>query len=85
MPPPDPAPFLDPLPLPPERVGPDGTRYYHVVMRNGRRKIHKDLDPTPFWGYEGLYPDPSIETPADCQVVVERPEPSPAIGCRSLS
>jgi spore coat protein A len=62
--------------------GPGGTRYYRIEMRAGKRKVHAQLPAeTPFWGYEGLYPGPSIETPIDSKVVVEfvnaLPAPNP--------
>jgi o-aminophenol oxidase len=67
-------PFLDDLPIP-SIVAPrsdDGTtRTYEVAMRNGARKVHSQLPAsTPFWGYEGMYPGPTIEVPRDRNVVV---------------
>jgi spore coat protein A len=69
-------PFCDPLPIPsvaqPLSIDGDGIRYYRLAMRNGERKVHRDLPGlTPYWGYEGAYPGPTIEVPVDCKVVVE--------------
>jgi len=64
-------PFVDPLPLPPvlqpmgtapnphgpQRSGP----YYEVPMMQVMQKLHRDLPPTPVWGYWGMYPGPSFE------------------------
>lgn len=53
-------------------VSDDGTtRVYHAVMRNSARKLHAQIPaPTPFWGYEGQYPGPTIDVPRDREVVV---------------
>lgn len=55
--------FVDPLPIPPilkpicKRFG---TTYYTVRMKEIKKKLHRDLPPTTLWGYEGLYPGPTI-------------------------
>jgi spore coat protein A len=53
-------------------ISDDGrTRVYRVTMRNGKRRLHSQLPAdTPYWGYEGQYPGPSIEVPRDREVVV---------------
>lgn len=46
-------------------------RVYQITMRNGKRLLHSDLPAqTPFWGYEGQYPGPTIDVPRDRRVVV---------------
>jgi spore coat protein A, manganese oxidase len=74
--PPSLDPFFDPLPVPPVVqpvfIAEDGTRHYRLVMRNGERKVHGQLPGrATFWGYEGMYPGPTIEVPVESPVVVE--------------
>jgi spore coat protein A, manganese oxidase len=58
-----PAPFQVPLPivptLQPSRVGPD-TDYYDVTVRPSSARILSGLD-TAIWGYDGIFPGPSIQ------------------------
>lgn len=58
-----PAPFETPLPvlptLKPVRTEPD-TDYYEVIARAGRAVILSGMD-TPVWGYDGMFPGPTIE------------------------
>ncbi len=64
-------PFVNPLPLPPllRPVGvapnPHGrdrmSPYYEVSMSQTTQKLHRDLPPTPVWGYQGMYPGPTFE------------------------
>jgi FtsP/CotA-like multicopper oxidase with cupredoxin domain len=67
--------YKDELPIPPALVpeSDDGhTRVYHITMRNGERQMHSQLPAkTPFWGYEGQYPGPTIDVPRDREVVVK--------------
>src|SRR5215510_1737422 len=59
------APFVDALPIP--RVigpGPGGGPYggpppFIVTMKALKQKLHRDLPPTPLWGYNGQYPGPT--------------------------
>ena len=55
--------FVDPLPIPPilkpERENYDAT-YYCVKMKEFKQKLHRDLPSTTLWGYEGMYPGPTI-------------------------
>ncbi len=57
--------FVDSLPIPPI-LKPSreccGLSYYTVRMNEFQQKLHRDLPPTTLWGYEGLYPGPSIVT-----------------------
>jgi spore coat protein A len=55
--------YVDPLPIPPilkpERKTYDAT-YYNVRMKMFKQKLHRDLPSTTLWGYEGMYPGPTI-------------------------
>ncbi len=59
--------YADPLPVPPVLRPVAGTN--RVVMSEFYQKLHRDLPPTRLWGYDGIYPGPTIEvqkgTPAD--------------------
>jgi spore coat protein A, manganese oxidase len=59
------TPFVDPLPVPPV-IAPSGTLngqpLFNVTMQAITRQLHRDLAPTPLWGYNGLYPGPTFET-----------------------
>src|SRR5262249_19591641 len=72
---PDLPPFVDPLPIPPVlkpvAVRPDRSRLYRVVMRTAPAQFHSSLPESEIWGYEGLYPGPTIETHADRKVTLE--------------
>jgi len=56
--------FVQPMPIP-EVLEPDGRRrgadYYEVSMEEFERKVHPDLPPTTFWGFEGTVPGPVIK------------------------
>jgi spore coat protein A, manganese oxidase len=56
--------FVDPLPIPqvlqPVRVT-DGIPLYQVRMRQNQQQLHRDFNPTTIWGYNGIYPGPTIE------------------------
>jgi spore coat protein A, manganese oxidase len=64
--------FVDPLPIPPiaraagQRTHPayPGRElpYYRMEMRAFKAHLHRDVPPTPLWGYEGLFPGPTFET-----------------------
>ena len=57
--------FSDELPIP-EVLEPDsqedGCAYYEVEMRRAKHKFHKDFKETTIYGYNGMYPGPTIET-----------------------
>lgn len=56
--------FIDPLPLPPVMKPAFKSKeytYYEVRMRENKHRFHRDLPETTIWGYEGLYPGPTIE------------------------
>ena len=82
------ASFVDPLPLPP-RARPVGRREhpawpgrplpcYRMEMRAFAARLHRDLPPTPQWGYAGSSPGPTIEAERDEPVLVEWANTLPA-------
>jgi spore coat protein A, manganese oxidase len=56
--------FVDALPLP-SVIKPiyknDCETYYEVTMTEFRQKLHRQLNPTTLWGYNGTYPGPTFE------------------------
>ena len=56
------APFVDPLRVPPvlkpRKIGKVET--YIMSMQAGTVKCHRDLPPTNVWGYNGIFPGPTI-------------------------
>jgi len=64
--------FVDPLPVPPlaratgKRAHPAypgrTLPYYRMEMRAFSARLHRDLPPTPQWGYDGRSPGPTFET-----------------------
>lgn len=56
------ASFVDPLRIPPvlkpKKVGKTDT--YAITMQPGSVKCHRDLPATNIWGYDGIYPGPTI-------------------------
>src|SRR5215472_17449734 len=73
------APFVDPLPIPPVansgglRKDPHGEKvpYYRVSMRACQVNVHRDLNPTSMWGYQGCPPGPTIVSRKDQPVFVD--------------
>jgi spore coat protein A len=68
------APYVDPLPIPqvaiPIRGRAGGAASYEISMKEFKQKLHRDLDPTTLWGYNGQYPGPTIEATANQPVQV---------------
>ena len=73
--------FVDPLPIP-AVVKPAGTRpspaeassqipWYRIVMQQFQSKVHRDVPPTTFWGYDASCPGPIIETHSGQPILVE--------------
>src|SRR5262245_39617133 len=58
------TPFVDPLPVP-DVIKPVDPRQavplFRVTMQAFSRKLHRDLPPTPLWGYNAQYPGPTFE------------------------
>lgn len=56
--------FKDPLPIPPLLKPKVRTReytYYEATMMQAKQSLHSDLPDTSIWGFEGIYPGPTIE------------------------
>jgi len=66
------APFVDPLRIPPvlTPVLRGKTEYYTMTMRAGLAKIHRDLPTTVIWGFDGLFPGPTIRATKGQPVVI---------------
>jgi spore coat protein A len=73
--------YVDPLPIP-ALAKPAGVRpspvdpalqvpYYRVAMRQFQAKVHRDVAPTAFWGYDGACPGPTFEARAGKPMLVE--------------
>ncbi|MBZ5724962.1 MAG: multicopper oxidase domain-containing protein [Acidobacteriia bacterium] len=54
--------YLDHLPVPPVLRPGHGTN--RVVMTEFRQQLHSQMPPTKLWGYNGIYPGPTIEVRA---------------------
>src|SRR5580658_9112310 len=74
-------PFVDALPVP-EIARPDGRRpsptnagvqvpYYRLAMKPVAVKVHRDLKPTPMWGFGSGSPGPTFETRSGEGLLVE--------------
>ncbi|HUI52443.1 MAG TPA: multicopper oxidase [Terriglobales bacterium] len=75
------AAFVDPLPIPPVAQS-SGTKpvpgraslhmpYYRIAMRQFQTKVHRDLQSTRLWGFEGGSPGPTLETRSGQGMLVE--------------
>jgi spore coat protein A, manganese oxidase len=62
--------YVDALPVP-EKARPLRKGHYRVTMREFQARIHRDLAPTTFWGYEGMSPGPTFEARSGEAVTVE--------------
>ncbi len=62
--------FVDALPVP-EKARPVRKRHFRITMREFQARIHRDLAPTTFWGYEGMSPGPTFEARSGEAVTVE--------------
>ena len=45
--------------------------YYRLPMQQFSRRVHRDMPPTPLWGYQGMCPGPTIEIQRDRPILVE--------------
>ena len=57
--------FVDELPIPKvlkPKSEEDGCAYYEVEMRCAKHKFHRNIEETEIFGYNGLYPGPTIKT-----------------------
>jgi spore coat protein A len=69
-----PEPFRVPLPVPPvlEPVRSDaGVDYYEMVQKVGKAEILPGLQ-TEVWGYEGIFPGPTVESRSGRKIVVRQ-------------
>ena len=55
------TPFVDPLPLPPRLIPAHHDGRLSLTLRAGTHRFHRELPKTPIWGYEGIFPGPTIE------------------------
>ena len=62
--------WVDALPVP-EKVKPLRKGHYRVTMREFQAKVHRDLPPTVFWGYDGMSPGPVFEARSGEGITVE--------------
>ena len=73
--------FVDPLPMT-ERARPAGMRpdpanpaeklaFYRMVMSEFEYRVHRDLEPTRMWGFNGVSPGPVMEVRSGNGVLVE--------------
>src|SRR5271156_2924377 len=73
--------FVDPLPIP-ALAKPAGLRprpgdpasqipWYRIVMQQFQAKVHRDVPPTTFWGYDASCPGPTIEVRQGKPILVE--------------
>lgn len=53
-------PYVDPLPILPVMQLRSGV-VTRMVMSPFEKKLHRDLPPTPVWGFQGSYPGPTLE------------------------
>src|SRR5918997_2585546 len=67
-------PFEAPLPIPPilkpVRTG-AGTTYYEMTQKGGRQEILPGLK-TEVWGYDGIFPGPTVEARSGRPVVIRQ-------------
>jgi spore coat protein A len=73
--------FVDALPIPPvarpleQRAHPSYPGkllpFYRMEMRAFRARLHRDLPPTPLWGYGGSSPGPTLEAMRNEPLLVE--------------
>jgi spore coat protein A, manganese oxidase len=69
-----PEPFRVPLPVPPvlEPVRTDaGTDYYEMTQKTGRVEILPGLQ-TEVWGYDGIFPGPTVESRSGRKIIVRQ-------------
>ena len=48
----------------------NGKPYYEIAITTCSQQVHPDLPPTPFWGYNGSFPGPTIEARTNDPIVV---------------
>jgi len=81
-----PEPFRVPLPVPPvlEPVRTDaGTDYYEMTQKTGRVEILPGLQ-TEVWGYDGIFPGPTVESRSGRKIIVRQQNELPVPVCTHL-
>lgn len=70
--------FVDEMPIPPvahpvnDCYEPDESALdYHIIMREGKHRFHKDFPMTTIFGYNGIYPGPTLQVEKDIPVKVK--------------
>ena len=64
-------PFVDALPVPQRLVAAEHHGRFTVRIRAGTHRFHRDLAPSPIWGYDGTVPGPTIETERGQHVIID--------------
>ncbi|HEX7285736.1 MAG TPA: multicopper oxidase [Candidatus Angelobacter sp.] len=64
------AQFVDPLPIMPT-IHPSPNGVTHIRMMPALQKVHRDLPPTPIWGYNGIWPGPTMEVRSGTPVKIK--------------
>src|ERR1051326_4044888 len=64
------TPFVDQLPIPPV-LRPDPSGVTHIRMLPALQKIHRDLPATPIWGFNGIWPGPTLEVRSGTPVKIK--------------
>ena len=65
-------PYVTALPIPPV-LEPNvrlGAMHYRVAMRQGTAMMHPDLPPVPIFGYQGIYPGPTLRARPGQHVII---------------
>jgi spore coat protein A len=62
--------YVDALPIP-DKAEPVSKGHYRIVMRQFQSKVHRDLAPTTFWGYDGMSPGPTFDVRSREPITVE--------------
>jgi spore coat protein A len=73
--------FKDPLPIPPvlkPKWKSGEYTFYEVNMWEAKQSLHSELPKTTVWGYEGIYPGPTIEVEMGERVYVKWKNELPA-------
>ena len=68
------TPFLDALVIPPvlKPIMRGKTQFYTLTMRAALAKLHRDLPTTVVWGFDGLFPGPTIKATKDQPLVIRQ-------------
>jgi spore coat protein A, manganese oxidase len=64
------AQFVDQLPIMPV-IRPSTTGVTHIHMQQTQQKLHRDLPATTIWGYNGIWPGPTMEVRSGTPVKIK--------------